>query len=230
MAVVSESRDYLFLLHPRTGCTAVATGVMIPYQDGRWIPERDIYRNGRLVAEKKHSTVEQLVNEELLDPETLRSALTIVGVRNPFDSLVSLYHKIVTRYSRQVANPEHFFNRNRYAATETKIAVEEGLSKWVMFRYSSRRTRPPEHFGGKWVKDGEAFIRFEYLQDDLDAIMEGLGRKSSEVPRINVTGRGKGWQQYFDEEARELVESVFAPTFEKFGYSFYDDEARIGEL
>jgi hypothetical protein len=169
--------------------------------------------------------VDQLINASLIDAALLDQVPVIVGVRNPFDSLMSLYHKIVTRYSREVKrNPNHFFHRNQYALKEIGVAVEDGVSRWVRYRYWNRRKKPPTHFGAKWVEDGDVFIRFENLENDLNWALKQLGRPRSEIPKINVTGRPRGWQEHFDTQTKELIEEVFAPTFERFGYSFYDDE------
>src|SRR5262245_44749768 len=97
MAILWRARRLLFLMAPRRGCSTVGA-VLREQLDGEFLPETDGYRDDKLEVPHKHSTLEQLTRNGLVSPELRREVLVFSGVRNPFDSLVSLYVKNRTTY------------------------------------------------------------------------------------------------------------------------------------
>lgn len=221
MAIISREHGYLFVLNPRTGCTAIANGVLLPKLGGEWLPVEDIRSSsGKLLAPQKHTTVAQLRKADLIDEEQLRDLFVFVGVRNPFDSLVSLYEKIRQSYVRHFDNPGHWMHNNPAQVKLMKIAAEDGFNAWIRAKYPRSKARKPVMFQAPFMEAADFFIRFEHLQEDFAAALAKLGLAPIEIPRINTTKRARDHRPYYDRRSRRRIERVFAPTFERFGYGF----------
>jgi hypothetical protein len=64
-----------------------------------FIPSDDILHSRRLtLVDRKHSTLSDLNKHRILTTEEAKSLLKVAAVRNPFDSLVSLYFKQATKW------------------------------------------------------------------------------------------------------------------------------------
>ena len=64
------------------------------------MPWKDILdSNGRIIVDSKHGSLQDLLEHELLLPEKAERLFKFCAVRNPFDSLVSLYTKHRTTYA-----------------------------------------------------------------------------------------------------------------------------------
>lgn len=84
--------------------------------------------------------------------------------------------------------------------------------------------------------------RFESLQNDFDRVCEKIGLPQSEIPHIN-SSRGQAndkassgslipwrrrptfpsfstYQDYYDDESRELVAQLYEADIDRFGYEF----------
>ena len=236
VAVISRSRGYLFLLAPRTASTALAHGVLFPHLDGEWIPpEHVLDERGRIVVGRKHTTVPELVRAGLLTRAEARGLFTFCAVRNPFDSLVSHYVKLRTQRRQEAAtDPGSWVNRQPGALRSVETASELSFSEWLRERYVGtgswrhpwwklrHRTAPPHHLYGPYVRDSDEILRFEHLQEDFDRIAGRLGATGPlEIPRVNATAaRDRDYREYYDDGSRRLVETLFAPDLERFGYRF----------
>lgn len=214
MAVVSHKHRYLFILNPRTGCTALANGVLLPHLAGQWLPEQDIPG-----AVMKHTTMQQLRDTELLNG--VASYTVFGGIRNPFDSLVSLYTKIIKRYHKEIQNTDsHFYLRNVRAREEADVAVHQGFNAWIKVKYSRALQREPIHFHAKWIEGVEFFLRFEHLKEDWRRLCADLSIPYIEIPVMNKTGRDSDYRSFYDNESRAMIEQIFAPTLDRFDYEF----------
>lgn len=241
MAIISRHHRYLFLMAPRTGCTAIGEHVLIPELDGEYLPADDILGDdGSVVVEKKHSTLRDLQGAGLLTPAEAESFLVFTTVRNPFDSLVSQYVKMRTMYAPLLDDPQSFVQRDAAYRTSMQQAARMTFPEWVRARYVGRHLRQigrkptwrapmawvrhgwagPRHMNAAFVRDAQHYLRFEHLQADFDAVLARLGLPPHEIPPWNVT-RAKGdYHDYYDDATRELVAHVFAPDLRRFGYTF----------
>ena len=61
MAILSEAHGILFVINPRTGCTAIGNQI-INQMGGRYIPSEDFLdENGKIKVQKKHTTVIEII-------------------------------------------------------------------------------------------------------------------------------------------------------------------------
>lgn len=222
MAVLSRSLSYLYVMAPRTGCTAVGD-VLCKEREGWWFPEEDILNeDGDIAVPRKHTTVPQLVDAGLLERKELKELFVFSSVRNPFDSLVSLWVKKRTSYQPLLDDPDSFVNQTPGFAEDMEFVVDHTFSEWIERQYADLvgdgRQR---HLYGPYLRDVDHVMRFENLQDGLDDVMRHLGAPPIEIPLLNPTeGRRDDYRTYYTDRARSIVESVFAADLERFGYRF----------
>lgn len=221
-AVLSQPLSYLFIMAPRTACTA--TGVHLCKQyEGWWLPERDIHdANGNILVQRKHSTVRQLVRHALITPRQVEELFVFTAVRNPFDSLVSLWVKKTTSYQPLLDDPDSFVNRVPGFADDMRWMLDHTFSEWVQRQYGHLRDGRPRHLYGGYMADADFIMRFETLQEDFVQAMERVGVDDVvDIPVLNVTEeRTPDYRDYYTDRARRLVERVFEADLKRFGYDF----------
>ena len=223
MAVHSKTLRYLFIMAPRTACTA--TGVLLCNEvEGNWMPKRDrLDSDGNVVVERKHSTLDDLVTHGILPADRVDKLFKFTTVRNPFDSLVSLYVKMRTAYLPLLDDAESFVNRKPGFAEDMRFVMEHTFSEWVQHQYSSPPLRRgPRHLYRKFLNGMDYVMRFENLQSDFDQALQQIGvERRIEIPLLNPTeDRDPDYRAYYDTKARKVVERAFRDDLTVFGYEF----------
>lgn len=221
MAWISEANKFLFVMSPRTGCTSIAYGVVVPYLQACRVPWKDILdENGKMLVDSKHSTLSDLLRYGLITEEQAGRLFKFCAVRNPFDSLVSLYMKSKTTYAELADDTDSFLHRKPQALEDVRRATEMSFADWVKGRFGRPRGRP-QHMYGRYLLGMDHVMRFERLREDLDEVLLKLGAPTGiELPNINPTPREQDYRSYYTDEARAIVEHAFAPDLERFGYKF----------
>lgn len=240
MAVICRDAGILFLLAPRTASTAVAR-VLIDELHGEWIPDSDLFDGDRLVAPEKHTTAAQLMAAGLLTPPELDRLHVFTAVRNPFDSLVSLYHK--QRHEYADLGERSFVHTTAKArfAEEMRAAAAMSFNGWVRFKLDpplAKRSpvRVAKRFARRvlldWRRTGTMYgpfyeaadtvLRFESLQDDLARMLSTRGLPPIVVPQHNRTEsrEGRHYRQFYDRRSRRLVTRAYRLDLERFDYEF----------
>jgi len=223
MPILSERFGYLFLLAPRTGSTAVAEA-LCGDAAGRWIPPENILdRRGRIMVQKKHATARQLVRAGLLAKKDLAELTIFTTVRNPFDSLVSLYVKKRNTYQPLRQREDSFVNRIPGYSSDMDFVMNHTFSAWIERRYglASRVPLLGIHLYRRYLRDAHDVMRFESLETDLQTIAARLGVGPLSLGQKNVTReREPGYRPYYTEKARRIVGKIFRPDLDRFGYRF----------
>jgi hypothetical protein len=223
MAVVSHEHGFLFVMAPRTGSTALGT-LLCEQLGGSWVPPEDILDDeGMILVQRKHSTVAHLVDNGIVPRERARELFKFTAVRNPFDSLVSLWVKKRTSYQSLLDEEDSFVNRLPGFAQDMEFVLTHTFTEWIAREYRLLDDRRPRHLYSTYVNSVDHIMRFEHLQRDFDEVVtEHLGLdRTFEVPLHNVTrGRGRDYRDYYTLTSRRTVERVFAADLERFGYRF----------
>jgi len=68
------------------------------------------------------------------------------------------------------------------------------------------------------VRQGSRVLRYEHLDDDLNAALADVGLEPVEIPRSNVTPDKRPWREYYDRESLDAVNARFDPLFDRYGY------------
>lgn len=229
MAVICRHHNLLAILTPRTACSAVATVLQTELQ-GVYIPEADtIDAAGRVVVWRKHTTLRQLERHALISQEQRRQLTVFTTVRNPFDSLVSLYIKKARTYQPLLNNPNSFVHRVPGYAQDMLWARDHSFEEWLFRRFGApwlqrfldpRKTR--RSLFRRYTEGVDVVLKLESLQEDFDRLMQqvGVGRRLT-IPNLNATPeRLRDYRRYYTPRARRLIEAQFRDELERYGYSF----------
>lgn len=229
MAVLSRRVGYLYLAAPRTGCTAVGD-ILCKERFGHWFPEHDVTdEDDKVVVPRKHTTVTELVDHGLLSKQGLENLFVFTAVRNPFDSLLSLWVKKRTTYQPLLDDPDSFVHWDPNFAEDMEFVRDHTFSEWIERQYArfengGRRRQLYSPF----LRRVDHVMRYERLQSDLDAVLTHLGSEPIEIPLLNPTeGRDSDYRTHYTPRARQIIETVFAADLEQFRYS-YDDALTDG--
>lgn len=239
MAVLCRQYGYLFIAAPGTGCTATAAA-LVHRCGGRSFPSGDIRANGRFVASAKHVNLPQLLEYGYLTPDERKSLFVFTAVRNPFDFWPSEWLRW-RRWARHLEDPDSWVSQQPQAKQRVRLALESdfdgflrsmlGHTRLVRLKRLLRAWRkpgsgswypPPRHLHDTWLQGVDHALRFEHLERDLAEVLHWLGMENPpELPAVNVTRNRQGsYRGYYSRSNRRLVERVFAPDLQKFGYRF----------
>ena len=212
---------------PRTACTAIGE-LLCESFGGEFIPSHDILDSrGLTLVDKKHSTLSDLIKHKLLTAEEANSLLKVAAVRNPFDSLVSLYFKQHSKYQPLLADPASWVNRLPGYAKNMRYARAHSFNRWVL-RVSYKKLikrllgfRPSmfaEHTRGV-----DVVMRYESIEADLSEVFRraGMGSKAK-IPLVNRTDERANWdyRSCYSRLAEIAVTLVYSGDLEMYGYDF----------
>jgi IS1 family transposase len=212
---------------PRTACTAIGELLCQDY-GGEFLPAEDILDgDGRISVQKKHSTLAELVKHKILALEEAKTLLKIAAVRNPFDTLVSLYFKQRYKYQPLLADPNSWVNRSPSYARNMRYAREHSFTQWI-FRKCSRQLLkrllgfPPSMFV-EYTKGMDVVMRYERIERDLKHVFGkvGLGSQAA-IPVVNRTDErsDRNYRSYYSQAAKLAVGMAFRDDFKTYGYKF----------
>jgi hypothetical protein len=210
MALISKECRILFILNPRTGSTAVASALAQATRAEYIPPQVILDEAGYVKVPRKHSTMHQLLRERLLTREDLNGFTIFTTVRNPFDSLVSIWAKKRVQYAELAEQPDFFGHKIRGFMDDITFIRDHTFSDWVRRHYGPLRDQGrTASLNRKHFRGCNAHLRFENLQEDIAELMKSIGGPELVVPVLNETiGREKDHRQYYD--------TVLGPSWRKY--------------
>jgi hypothetical protein len=152
---------------------------------------------------------------EHCDPSGARVALSgdvwneylkVVGVRNPWDLVVSFFFWWLEEPGMLPSMPQNF---NPFVRWHVLGACPVNLGYWLL--------------DGQWWAD--VYLRFETIEEDCKALWQKLGVEFSGLPRLKTKSRavpGIHYSAYYTDESVEMVRQAYAEVIDKFGYEFED--------
>lgn len=212
---------------PRTACTAIGELLCAQY-GGEFLPSEDIIdSNGRISVQKKHSTLAELIQHKLLPSEEAKSLLKVAAVRNPFDTLVSLYYKQRLKYQPLLADPNSWVNRAPTYAKNMRYAQTHSFNDWLLKKCSRQLAKrlfgfPPSMFVD-YTRGVDVVMRFETLETDLNAVFRRIGLPANaQIPAINRTAERtvRDYKDCYTHFAVMAVRLAFRDDFSQYGYAF----------
>lgn len=222
MAVVSWSHKYLCVLSPGTGRSSLGTA-LLRSGDRELIPNEDVIDgSGKIVIGWKHTAIKEPIDHNLLKLNQLDSLLTFTATRNPFDFWAAEWYRKRFLGEKLLKDKNSWLHKVDGAKYDTELSWKLDLSQWIVEKFSpSFEEGVSVHTHGPWIEDVHHVMRFESLQADFNAIMKDVGLKKIKIPRINVRRfRDRNYRDLYDQQFRMIVERVFAPDIERFGYCF----------
>ena len=216
--LVSHSKRFIYLKTRKTGGTSVEValelyarpeGVEASANSETAMLETEV---GIVGARSRDASRYRFYNHmsasavrDALPAEVWRDYVKICNIRNPWDKVVSKFHWIERRKAPRARN-----------------VVIRSFRQWV------GETADLGDDLGIYTIDGELIadkvIRYHALQQDFDAVCEGLGLGKVELPKLKAKARGKAeripYVDYYDDATREIVAAKFAPEIRLFGWRF----------
>jgi Sulfotransferase family len=230
LAVYSAQYKFIFFANPQTASKAVAK-TLRDKLGGKRLPERELTRNGRVIAQVHHTTYDQIVEAGLLTAQELEGLYKVTSIRNPFDMLVSKYLKYCERFGSE---PSKFPWLSEVPGT----LPENGFAYWLRWlgkRYEEmdKIARGPMAF----IEHADQVLRFEALQQGFDEFMQHIGvTEPLSVTEWNVTQarkdeqapvapqvpkkKKKNYTEYYDDESVAFVQRLYEPILARFDYRF----------
>jgi hypothetical protein len=219
MAILCPDYNLLFIMNPRTGCTASAELLINDY-GGEYIPKEDILNdNDKVKIQSKHTTVNELIQTGLIEKSDMDNLLKFTSVRNPFDSLVSLWTKKKYKYADKLNDSNSIVNRLQDWDEDMLYIQEHTFSEWII-EFFSNRNFPT--INAKHVSGVNRWLKFENLQDDFNDLIKSANiQKDSHIPMLNKTkDRTRNYRSYYTPVARKVVEEKFKIELMIFNYEF----------
>ncbi len=243
MPVISKEYGYMFICKPGTG-SSVTANALRKGTGGVWFPEKSVIDiDGNELANWKHASVPELLQLGLLSKRHLRNLFTFVTVRNPYDFWPSEWLRF-QRWSKFLGEPDHWINRDLNMQKKVRDALELGFDDFLAnelnrpyYRYHNRLRRALgrsvwglqpwrtmgalRHLHIEYILFADHVLRFESLQEDLDACLDSRGIPRVPLWRGNVTeNRDRDFRTYYSDASRQLVYRTFKDDFKTFGYTF----------
>lgn len=167
-----------------------------------WL-ERDYQKN----VFRAHDSIRAA--QRRMPTETFNRYFKFAFVRNPWDRLVSEYEFLLER-------PSH----GRHARVK-KLDGFEHFIKMQIPRKDAYQINMLCDRRGKLLMD---FVgKLENLQGDWQTVCERIGIPHQQLQRKNAT-QHRHYQDYYDNNSRQLVARHWAREIELFGYSFDDND------
>lgn len=223
MSILCKEIKLLFIEMPRTGCTSIIQHLFTHHQ-------------GEMVHVKHASLKDTLdsVHEKYgYEPSDLYK---VIGVRNPFDSTVSRYHKTRDVYGKDdkyksFANKD-VRNFSRKCHLE-QWSFEEWMSKIGPINVPSddycisamRRAIYNPIFMNE-ITSGmfDELIYFENLNENFSKVIERVtGSPAKRLDFINITLKENplgDYREYYTESIRHMMENAFSKFMSYTGYRF----------
>jgi hypothetical protein len=224
MAILCEDIGLLFLQAPHTGSTSLGTLFREDFGGVKLLEERVRDERGRIVLRQKHQTLAQLLDAGLITPEQREGLLVVVGVRNPYDLVVTEYAR--NREAGTVSAPQRLLRRLGRSADFSPADFERFVTRrytpaWP-YRALGRRPFVPVD----WTAGADHVIRFEAMQAGLDEALAKVGvTEPHPLPHRNPTQsrQDRDYRALYTDRARELVGRVYARELSAHGYAFDPD-------
>jgi hypothetical protein len=213
---------------PRTACTAIGQ-LLCEHYGGEFVPSEDILdsNNGRIAIQKKHSTLTELIGHNILTEADAKSLLKVAAVRNPFDTLVSLYFKQRFKYQPLLSDPASWVNRSPRYVRRMKYAQKHSFNEWF-FRISCRKLIRRLLLGRAsmfedYTQGMDVVLRYENLEQDLKAVFRRAGIPWKAGLRVvNRTDErpNRDYRSFYSGLAAIVARFIYSRDLKTYGYRF----------
>lgn len=139
MAIVCHDLKLVFIMVPGTGCSVVGK-VLTEQFGGEYLPDRDIIQGGRVVHQRKHNSLPQLLRDGLVDKELLNDYTVAATVRNPYDHFVTYYQRLVGDWhENSLGVQRRMVERRRASMTDREYSANIEVLERKSIRADRRR-------------------------------------------------------------------------------------------
>ena len=210
--LISDSHEFIFLRVRKVASTsmkAILLPLCIPGPQGRLAHIKSRARlewDYHKYASRAHDDIRAV--QKRRPAEKFDRYFKFAFVRNPWERLVSEYEFLLER-------PEH----GRHARVKKLGGFKQFIHMQIP-RSDAYQVNMLCNRQGKLLMD---FVgKLENLQSDWQIVCERIGIPYQSLPRKNVTKHRRRYQEYYDDEGRQLVAEHWAREIELFEYNFDD--------
>ncbi len=222
MAILCRDIGLLFLQAPHTGSTSLGTLLREDFGGVKLLEDVIRDERGQVVLRQKHQTLAQLLEAGLVTPEGRAGLLVVVGVRNPFDLVLTEYAR--NREAGAISAWQRLLRRlpgvsDDFSVRDFERFVVRRYTPNAFYRAIGRRPMAPVD----WTAGADHIIRFEAMQEGLDAALAKVGvTEPHPLPHRNPTAsrRERDYRTVYSERAREIVARAYARELRQHGYTF----------
>jgi hypothetical protein len=221
MAILCRDIGLLYLQAPHTGSTSLGTLLREELGGEKLLEDRVRDDRGRILLRQKHQTLAQLIDAGLLSTEQRRELLVVVGVRNPYDLVLTEYAR--NREAGAVSAPQRLLRRlglsSDFSSSDIERFAVRRYTPGAMYRLLGRVPFVPVD----WTAGTDRIIRFEAMQLGLDEALAAVGvTEPHQLPHRNPTRsrRDQDYRGLYTQRARDVVSRAYARELEQHGYSF----------
>jgi hypothetical protein len=210
--LISDSHQFIFLRMRKVASTSMKltllplclprpTGKLAHLKSRAWL-EWDYHK----YVFRAHDDIKAA--QKRMPADKFHDYFKFAFVRNPWNRLVSEYEFLLER-------PTH--------GRHSRVKKLDSFSQFIQMqipRNDAYQINMLCDRKGQLLMD---FVgKLENLQDDWKTVCERIGLPYKALPRKNVT-QHRHFQDYYDEESRQLVANHWAREIEMFGYTFEED-------
>ena len=226
MAIICRKYNLLFIMTPRTACTAVGS-MLLKNLGGEFIPAEDIVDNNNFfIVQRKHCTMADLVNNGIIEQPQADKLFKFTTIRNPFDNLVSRYEKLHSKYQPLVDDLDSWVYQVPGFVDNLHYCQNHSFNRWIQKTYLKTALkrllgRKPSMYRN-FTADMDAILHFENLQQELNQLSAKTQHNFQlDIPRINVTTeRSADYRRYYNPTSRKLIQFALKDDLNDYGYSF----------
>jgi hypothetical protein len=225
MAILCRDIGLLFLQAPHTGSTSLGTLFREDFSGVKLLEDRVRDDGGRIVLRQKHQTLAQLIEAGLITSEERAGLLVVVGVRNPYDLVLTEYAR--NREAGTISAAQRLVRRlpgisDDFSAPDFERFVVRRYAPNAFYRQLGRVPMVPVD----WTAGADHIIRFETMQVGLDEALGKVGvSEPHPLPHRNPTAsrRDRDYRALYTPRARDIVALAYARELEQHGYGFDSD-------
>jgi hypothetical protein len=226
MAIICHEYNMLFIMTPRTACTALGSA-LISELNGKFIPSQDILdAKGFFKVQRKHCTLRDLLDNRIISKAQADELFKFTTVRNPFDTLVSRYEKLHSKYQPLLDDLDSWIHQVPGFVDNMQYCLTHSFDTWIRKTYLKTAIkrllgRKPSMYR-QFTTGMNAILHFEHLQKELDE----LSAKATHhfkilIPRINTTKeRSADYRKYYSTTSRQLIQFAFKDDLKHYDYRF----------
>jgi len=213
MAVICREHNLLFIQNPRTASSTIGR-FLVKHCGGEFVPRDDEKAWGF----RKHASLEDIEQSRQVDPQHMAACLSFGAVRNPFDSIASLYQKMLndSRLPLKKQRRRWWWNRTK-RRRQVKYAARHTFDEFVE-RFVASESHP--NLTGRL--DGvQVVLRFERISHGLFDVLSRAGLEvDRDLPTRNATSNKTAYRDYYSERSRVVVETTYRDVLDQYEYSF----------
>ncbi len=207
--IISRKHEYIFIAVPRTGSHSIRDVLhstmgendleqvsggskVLPFPELAKIPHG-------------HITAQQI--RPFLGDDTFLRYKKFAFVRNPFDRFVSA-----------CAFDSSFLKADLFQVDPTRFMkfVIKVLRPWGRMTFFPQYTFITDESGALSL---DLLGRTETMQSSFDTICDSIGLERVQLPHVH-TSKHKPYQEYYDQELRDMVSGIYRKDLELFDYQF----------